>query len=95
MKFFRIAMLLVAAALLFGCASKMNDVRLGMTREEVVGAVGSPSSTSEIANNPYAVNRLTRRFPKKKMGISVSVETRNAKPIQSPSAHSSCKYGDK
>ena len=58
MKFFRIAMLLVAAALLFGCASKMNDVRLGMTREEVVGAVGTPSSTSEMGNTTYLKYQL-------------------------------------
>jgi hypothetical protein len=58
MRLFRIVMLLAAAALLFGCASKMNDVRLGMTREEVVGAVGSPSSTSEMGNTTYLKYQL-------------------------------------
>ncbi len=58
MRLFRIVMLLAAAALLFGCASKMNDVRIGMTREEVVGAVGSPSSTSEMGNTTFLKYQL-------------------------------------
>ncbi len=53
MRRFKIVMLLAAVALLFGCASKMNDVRLGMNREQVVSAVGTPSSTSEMGNTTF------------------------------------------
>lgn len=49
----KLVVLLLAAVLLCGCASKMNDVRLGMTRDQVVEAIGAPNSTSEMGNTAY------------------------------------------
>jgi hypothetical protein len=50
----------LAAFLLMGCAtaSKMNSVSLGMTRDQVVGAIGDPSSTSEMGNTQYLKYQL-------------------------------------
>ncbi|RPJ69323.1 MAG: outer membrane protein assembly factor BamE [Desulfobacteraceae bacterium] len=53
MNYLKLAVLLSAAVLLLGCASKMNDVRIGMTRDQVVEAIGAPNSTSEMGNTAY------------------------------------------
>jgi hypothetical protein len=49
----RIAGLILAAVIFLGCASQMNQVKLGMTREQVISAVGTPSSTSAMDNTEY------------------------------------------
>lgn len=52
--------ILVPAALsiLAGCAAKTNDIRIGMTREEVVAVMGTPASTSEMGREAYLKYRL-------------------------------------
>ena len=45
----RLVVVLLAVLLFFGCAAsakKMNRLQLGMTKEQVVDAIGKPSSTS-------------------------------------------------
>jgi hypothetical protein len=52
----RIVILLVATAFLFGCAGsskKMNKVGLGMTKAEVIEAIGDPKSTSANEDIEY------------------------------------------
>ena len=52
----RLTFILLAIVLLFGCAAsskKMNRVQLGMTKAEVIKAMGSPQSTSAIKNVEY------------------------------------------
>jgi hypothetical protein len=44
--------------LLMGCASAMNAVKLGMTKDQVISAIGSPSSTSEMGNTQYLKYQL-------------------------------------
>jgi hypothetical protein len=58
MKGWRVVGLALAVMLLLGCASKMNQVQLGMTRDQVVGAIGSPSSTSEMEDTTYLKYQL-------------------------------------
>jgi hypothetical protein len=58
MKGWRVVGLALAVMLLFGCASKMNQVQIGMTRDQVVGAIGSPSSTSEMGGITYLKYQL-------------------------------------
>lgn len=60
MKIARIAALGLAALLFLGCAgaSKMNALQLGMTRDQVIGAIGDPSSTSEMGNTQYLKYQL-------------------------------------
>jgi hypothetical protein len=50
MRGWRLATAGLAAVLLLGCSSQMNNVKLGMTQDQVVQAVGSPSSTSAMGN---------------------------------------------
>ncbi len=56
----RIAAIGLALLLLMGCASasKLNAVQLGMTKDQVVSAIGSPSSTSEMDNTQYLKYQL-------------------------------------
>ena len=56
MKGWRVVGLALAVMLLFGSASKMNQVQLGMTRDQVLGAIGSPSSTSEMGGASPTLN---------------------------------------
>lgn len=52
----RIVILLVAMAFLFGCAAsskRMNKVNLGMTKAEVIEAIGDPKSTSASEEIEY------------------------------------------
>jgi len=56
----RIMAIGLAALVLLGCASagKMNAVQLGMTRDQVISAIGTPSSTSEMGNTQYLKYQL-------------------------------------
>lgn len=54
----RFIALALAAVTLLGCASQMNQVRLGMTRDQVISAVGTPSSTSAMENTEYLKYQL-------------------------------------
>ncbi len=49
------ALAFFVVALLAGCASaeKLNDVRIGMTKDQVVALLGTPDSTSAQANVEY------------------------------------------
>jgi hypothetical protein len=58
MRGWRVTGLALALMLLFGCASKMNHIQLGMSRDQVVGAIGSPSSTSEMGETTYLKYQL-------------------------------------
>ena len=52
----RIVILLVTTAFLFGCAAsskRMNKVNLGMSKEEVIKAIGDPKSTSASEDIEY------------------------------------------
>ena len=57
----KLLILLLLFFLFFGCAAtskKINSLSLGMTKKEVVGAMGSPSSTSETKGVLYLKYRL-------------------------------------
>lgn len=60
MRLTRIMAIGLAALLLLGCASasKMNSVQLGMTKDQVISAIGNPSSTSEMGNIQYLKYQL-------------------------------------
>lgn len=47
--------LVLIALMLAGCgaSSKMNNLQLGMTREEVLATMGTPNSTSATANTVF------------------------------------------
>ncbi len=55
MKKIIISLILLLAALFTGCAmaDKLNDVRIGMTKDQVVTLLGQPDSTSAQANIEY------------------------------------------
>jgi outer membrane protein assembly factor BamE (lipoprotein component of BamABCDE complex) len=47
MKLYRIIIIFIAVFFLFGCAGsskKMNQLKLGMTMQEVIDAIGEPAS---------------------------------------------------
>ena len=57
----KVILLVLVTMLFLGCAasaSKMNSLELGMTREKVIEAMGSPSSTSESEGVLYLKYRL-------------------------------------
>ena len=57
----RLSIILLGALLLFGCASQsriMNRLELGMTRAEVVEAMGEPKSSSAIKDIEFLKYRL-------------------------------------
>ena len=56
----RVTAIALAALLMVGCAGagKMNALRLGMTRDQVIGAIGAPDSTSEMGNTQYLKYQL-------------------------------------
>ena len=58
MKGWRVVGLALAVMLLFGCASKLNQVQLGMSRDQVISAVGTPSSTSAMDSTEYLKYQL-------------------------------------
>ena len=62
MKPFRIVLVILSVAFLIGCAAsskKMNQLKLGMTKQEVIEAIGEPTSTSAKRNTEYLNYRLT------------------------------------
>ena len=62
MKSFRIIVVILSVAFLFGCAGsskKMNLLSLGMTKQQVIEAIGEPTSTSASRNTEYLHYRLT------------------------------------
>ena len=62
MKLYRIIVIFIAVVFLFGCAGsakKMNQLNLGMTKQEVIEAIGEPTSTSANRNTEYLHYRLT------------------------------------
>jgi hypothetical protein len=60
MKSYRLIAGLLLALLVMGCAGagKLNSVRLGMTRDEVVAVAGEPSSTSQMGNEEFLKYQL-------------------------------------
>ena len=62
MKPYRIIVVILSVAFLIGCAAsskKMNQLKLGMTKQEVIEAIGEPTSTSAKRNREYLNYRLT------------------------------------
>ena len=56
MKRYRILVILLSVVFLIGCAGsakKMNQLNLGMTKQEVIEAIGEPTSTSAKRNAEY------------------------------------------
>ena len=56
MKPFRIIVVILSVAFLIGCAAsskKMNQLNIGMTKKEVIEAIGEPTSTSAKRNVEY------------------------------------------
>ena len=51
----KLLLLAVTVFLLVGCgtASKLNKIELGMTRQQVIDAIGTPSSTSATEDLVY------------------------------------------
>lgn len=61
-------LLFISIAFLFiftGCATayKMNDISLGMTKQEVIHILGRPNSTSAISGVEYLSYTLTEPCP--------------------------------
>jgi hypothetical protein len=48
----------LAALLFLNCASNLNHVQLGMTKDQVIQAVGAPSSTSAMGDTLYLKYQL-------------------------------------
>lgn len=48
----------LATLLFLNCASQMNHVQLGMTEDQVIQAVGTPSSTSAMGDALYLKYQL-------------------------------------
>ena len=62
MKLYRIIVIFIAVVFLFGCAvssKKMNQLNLGMTKQEVIETIGEPTSTSAKRNTEYLNYHLT------------------------------------
>lgn len=60
MKGYRVIAWVLPALLLLGCATahRLNSVRIGMTRDEVVAVAGEPSSTSQMGNEQFLKYQL-------------------------------------
>ena len=61
MKPCRIVVIFLIVAFLVGCAGsskKMNTLKLGMTKQDVIEAIGSPDSTSAAGDIEYLRYRL-------------------------------------
>ena len=59
----RLLLVLLAALLMFGCAAsakKMNQLQLGMTKQEVIEAIGQPNSTSSLEDVELLKYRLRK-----------------------------------
>ena len=55
MNVMKITILVVSALLLVGCttASKLNNIEIGMTQQQVIDAMGAPDSTSASEDMVY------------------------------------------
>ncbi|HTZ21375.1 MAG TPA: outer membrane protein assembly factor BamE, partial [Opitutaceae bacterium] len=55
------ALILLLAALFTGCttADKLNNVRIGMSKDQVIAVMGQPDSTSAQANIEYLTYYLS------------------------------------
>lgn len=61
MKPYRIIVVLLLVAFLFSCAAshqKMNNLKIGMTKQEVIEAIGVPDRTSASGNVEYLKYRI-------------------------------------
>jgi len=61
MKPYRIIVILLFVAFFLGCAGPsqgINNLKLGMTKQEVIGAIGAPNSTSASGNLEYLKYRI-------------------------------------
>jgi hypothetical protein len=61
MKPYRMIIVLLFVAFLFSCAElspKMNNLKIGMTKQEVIEAVGVPYRTSASGNVEYLKYRI-------------------------------------
>lgn len=61
MKNYLLPAALVACVVTVGCttAAQLNKIRVGMTKDEVIAAIGQPSSTGATANIEYLTYYLT------------------------------------
>ena len=62
MKSFRIIVIFLSAAFLFACAGsfqRMNNLKLGMTKQDVIQTVGTPDITSASGHIEYLKYRQT------------------------------------
>jgi outer membrane protein assembly factor BamE (lipoprotein component of BamABCDE complex) len=61
MKPYRIIVLILLVAFLFGCAGthqKINGLKIGMTKQEVIETIGDPDTTSASGNVEYLKYRI-------------------------------------
>ena len=61
MKPCRIIVVIISIAFLFGCAGshqKINNLKIGMTQQEVIEAIGDPDITSASGNLEYLKYRI-------------------------------------
>jgi hypothetical protein len=61
MKTYRIIIALLLVAFLLGCAGmhqQMNNLKIGMTKQEVIEAIGAPNSTSASGKVEYLKYRI-------------------------------------
>lgn len=54
----RLMALLIALLALSACATKMNNLRTGMTKQEAIAVMGTPSSTRADAQTEYLIYNL-------------------------------------
>ena len=58
----RIIIMFLSVALLLGCAEsfqRMNNLKIGMTKQEVIEVIGTPNSTSATKNVEYLKYRIS------------------------------------
>jgi hypothetical protein len=58
MTWMRVLLWVAALGLMAGCASNMNQLKLGMTKEQVIVELGNPASTSARENTEYLKYQL-------------------------------------
>lgn len=61
MKSYRIIVVILSVAFLFGCAGshqKMNSLKIGMTKQEVIETIGEPNLTSASGKLEYLKYRI-------------------------------------
>ena len=74
MKALTLCAIVAAATLACATAGKMNKVSIGMTRDEVVAAMGEPSSTSASADVEYLNRKATNYEFAYKKQVACTVE---------------------